>query len=319
MAIRKIYYYRIRIEDRNNHNNFTADAHTILNNIFNANCVVANRTRSLILDHGEVRTGQNIDRVTLDILHNGNDYLFARVGKTKDINEALIRDIRTNQIDNVVNPNEIGFKKLEIFTYFLLDYATGLLGFIEGQSAPSVNSIGNIINNYSDIYEMTLENIVSGEAVRTLLTPGSVISKLNYTFRVPNPEILAGLGLKREVIDILTDTDITQARLVIRNDNRRYLTTEPNVIQRLIGAIGELSLDENSDISIVGRTASSSLQEYSFEMQNYSSSIDIPTTRVDNGLLVTLPLEEIATEAFLRMRAAYTFNRDNLINLGNVI
>lgn len=318
MAIRKIYYYRISIEDRVNHNDFTINARIILNDIFNNNCIVTHNMSSLVLDHGEVRTGQNVDRVTLDILHNDNQYLFARVGKTKDVNEALIRDIRTNQIDNVVNPNEIAFKKLEIFTYFLLDYTNGILGFVEGQSAPSVNTIGNIINNYSDIYEMTLENIVSKDAVRTLLAPGSVISRLNYTFRVPNPEILAGLGLSREVIDILTDTDVTQASLVIRNDRRRYLTSEPNVIQRLIGTLEEVALDRNSDVSVVGRTPNSSLQEYSFEMENYSASVDIPTTRVDNGILVTLPLGEIAEEAFVRMRAAYTLNRDNLINLGNV-
>lgn len=318
MAVRKIYYYRIKIEDRNTHNNDTTNAIEIFNNIFRANCVVTHNTRSLLLDEGEVRTGQNIDRVTLDILRNDNEYLFARVGKTKDINEALIRDIRTNQIDNVVDPEEIAYKKLEIFTYFLLDYTNGLLGFVEGQSAPNVNTIGNIVNNYSNIYEMTLENIVSNDTVRTLLTPGSVISKLNYNFRIPNPEILLGLGLRREVIDILTDTDVTQANLIIRNDRRKYLTSEPNVIQRLIGSLREAAVDDNSDVTLVGRTANSSLQEYSFELQNYSSSVDIPTSRIEEGILVNLPLEEIALEAFIRMRAAYASCRNDLINLGNV-
>jgi hypothetical protein len=318
MGIRKVYYYRILIEDRNSHADVTENALAIINNIFSTNCTASHNTRSLILDQGEVRNGHTIDRVTLDIIINDNNYLFARVGKTKDINEALIRDIRTNRIDNVVNPQEVAYKKLEIFTYFLLDYANGVLGFIEGQSAPGVHTIQNIVNNYSDMYDMTIENIVSNETVRRLLTPGSVISKINYSFRVPNPEILEGLRLPRRVIDALTDTDVTQARLIIRNDSRKHLTSEQSSISRLIDTIGEIALDGDSGISIVGRTPNSSLQEFSFDMQNYSSTIDIPTTRIEDGNVLALPIEEYAEEAFLRMRAAYNSNRENIINLGNV-
>lgn len=314
MAERRVYYYRISILDNYTHNDETINAHTIFNEIFTTNCVNNNGFNSLILDIGE----HNVDRITMDILRVDGNYLFARVGKTKDINEALIRDVITNEINTVVDVADNEHKKLEIFTYFLLDYTTGVLGFIEGQAAPNVINLTNIIHKYNDAYSMSIENIVSGETVRTLLTPGSIVSKLNYNFRVPAPEILEGLHLPRELIDVLTDTDLTQARLVLRNDNRKHLTSEPTLIKRLIEAVQRNPLDKGDAISLIGRTQNSSLQEFSFDIQNYSTTVDIPTSRVLDGVMSTLTLEDVADEAFVRMRAAYTTQKDNIINLGNI-
>lgn len=314
MATRRIYYYRISIFDRFTQNNLTLNAHTIFNDIFSGNCANINGVDSLILDLGE----NNVDRITMDILHNDPNYLFARVGKTKDIAEVLIRDIRTNEINTVVDPSDNEYKKLEIFTYFLLDYTTGILGFIQGQAAPNVNNLINITNRYSDIYTMEIENIVSTETVRALLTPGSVISKINYNFRVPAPEILEGLDVPREIIDVLTDADLTQARLVLRNDNRKYITSEPGIIVRLIDAIQNNQTNDDNEISLTGRTVNSSLQEYSFDIQNYSTTVDIATSRIVDGIIKAYTFEEVAEEAFARMRLAYNTQRNNIINLGDI-
>jgi hypothetical protein len=314
MANRRVYYYKINIFDRYTQNNLTHNANNIFNEIFRLNCVNANGVNSLTLDQGE----HNVDRITMDIIRRDANHLFARVGKTKDINEALIRDIRTNEINTVVDVADNEHKKLEIFTYFMLDYTTGILGFIEGQAAPNVINLINITSRYSDIYTMEIENIVSNETVRALLTPGSIISKLNYNFRVPTVEILEELNMPREVIDVLTDTDLTQARLVLRNDPRKHLTSEQNIIGRLIDAIQNNPLDVSDEISLIGRTVNSSLQEYSFDIQNFSTTVDIATSHIVDGILSTYTLAEVADEAFARMSLAYNNQKNNIINLGNI-
>ena len=314
MATRRVYYYKINIFDKYTQNNLTPNANAIFNDIFRLNCVNANGVNSLTLDQGE----NNVDRITMDIIRRDANHLFARVGKTKDINEALIRDIRTNEINTVVDVADNEHKKLEIFTYFMLDYTTGILGFIEGQAAPNVINLINITNRYSDIYTMEIENIVSSQTVRALLTPGSVISKLNYNFRVPTVEILEALNVPREIIDVLTDTDLTQARLVLRNDPRKHLTSEQSIIGRLIDAIQHNPLDVSDQMSLVGRTVNSSLQEFSFDMQNFSTTVDIATSHIVEGVLSTYTLEEVADEAFARMSLAYNNQKNNIINLGNI-
>lgn len=318
MATRKVQYYKVSIEERNTHNDVIGNMYVILNDIIRENCLDVNGTRSMILQQGEVGVGNNVDRVTMDIFNFDNTYLFARVGKTKDIAEALIRDLRTNEVNNVVDPQEIGYKKLEIFTYFLLDITNGVLAFIEGQSMPSVNVLRNIVNNYNELYEMRVDNIASNETIRALLLPGSVISRINYSFRVPNPEVLAGLNLPLEAIDVLNDSDLTEVRMCLKNDNRRYLASEPRIIERLINAFGAVAERNTDDVYITGRTANSSVQDYSYGLENFSTSIDIPTTRVIDGNVVALRLEEIATEAFNRMRATYFTNREHIINIANI-
>ncbi len=317
MAIKKAYYYKFSVLDKIKgiiHNNNYKD---ILDEMFRDYLIDKDTYMPIILNEGELIGGQRIDRVTMDIISNDMNYLFARVSKSKDNKDDLIRNITTNEIYEVLSPNEIQFKTLETYTYFILDYINGVLVFVEGLQSPSVSCLKNIIDIEMFNKEIIIDNIASEDTIRALVQPGSVLSKIHYDFRVPSPEILKGLGVSGKVIDILTDTDVTMAKLTIKNDPRKSLTKDINIIQSLVNELKALNTNENK-VTIEGKTKNSTLQEYSFEIKNFMTPIDIPTSRISEGEVIQLTLYEIAEEYFIRMRAAYIANIGVIKNLANI-
>ncbi|MPN31163.1 hypothetical protein SDC9_178637 [bioreactor metagenome] len=165
--------------------------------------------------------------------------------------------------------------------------------------------------------EIIIENIASEDTVRALVQPGSVLSKIHYDFRVPTPEILRGLGISERTIDILTDTDVTMAKLTIKNEPRRNLTNNFGIIGELVDELRNLNVNDNK-VTLEGKTQNSTLQEYSYEVKNFMTPVDIPTSRTFDGEIVQLTLREIANEYFIRMRAAYIANIGVIRNLANL-
>jgi hypothetical protein len=316
MAIRKAYYYKINLINKINRTIVNNNYKDIFDVVLNDFVINDNKYRSIVLKEGELSDGQIIDRITLDIISNDQQYLFARVSKSKDNKENLIRNTATNEITEILQPDELGFKTLETYTYFLLDYTMGVLSYIEGQKAASIKEIQKLFSE-NDQYELKIENIASTETIRALLTEGSTISKIYYDFRIPNPEILNGLGLPPRAIDVLGDTTVTNARLILKNEPRKDLTKDRNIVRKLIDNLRPIRENEPK-ATVVGKTPGTTQQEYGFELKNYSTPVDIPSTRVEGGEIIVLTLKELSEQYFARMRAAYIGAIDTIRNLANL-
>ena len=320
MAVKKVYYYKASIKDKNNNELLQNNFKEIFDEIIANNTLIEDEVgvNSFILDEGKSVNGHRVDRITMDIIRNEDDYFFTRIARSKDTKETLIRNIETNEIEEVLDPQERAYKTLDICTYCLLDYNNGVIAYMEGQSAANINKFKLFIDNFSHgRYEMIIDNIASTESVRALLSPGSVLNKINYEFRLPRVEILRGLGLSPQIIDALSDTDLTEAKLILKNEPRKPLSKVQHVIENIVNVFRSENQYGNN-VSLVGKTPNTATQEYSYQYKNYSSSIDIPTTKIYNGITVVLTIEEMAEEAYQRIRAAYCSSREHLENLANL-
>ena len=320
VAIKKVYYYKASIKDKTTNELLQNNFKEIFDEIIANNTLIEDKGvfDSFILDKGKSVNGHRVDRITMDIIKNENDYFFTRIARSKDTKETLIRNIQTNEIEEVLDPQERAYKTLDICTYCLLDYNNGIIAYMEGQSAANINKLKLFIDNFSrGKYEMIIENISSTESVMALLSPGSILNKINYEFRVPRVEILKGLGLTDKAIDALSDTDLTEAKLILKNDPRKPLSKVQSVIENVVNVFRHESQYVNN-VSLVGKTPNTATQEYSYQYKNYSSSIDIQTTKIFNGIAVVLSIEEMAEEAYQRIRAAYCTSKEHLENLANL-
>lgn len=309
MANKKVYYYTFEVSSGNERRNLLPqEIRNLVNGIFNENCVNSNNLTHLVLNP----EATVLERVTMDIISNDENYLFGRIGKYKDNSESLFRNINTYEVSDVGNDEMF----LEIYTYFILDYSYNIIGYINGRSAPNAFQLEGIINSYQEEYTMSLSNIVSGETVRALNTPGATISKIEYTYRVPDIRILAHLGLNREEVLELQETEYKTVDISIKNERRKSLTGDSPIIDRLIDAFSRNNNLEKKRFK--GKVPNSSSQEYGFEMENYSTKIDVPITRVENGNLIRYSLEEIAEQIIARLRAGYLANRRHILRFANI-
>lgn len=315
MATRKVYYYKMNLVNNINNNEEINNYKGLLDNKLDDYLDENNNYTSIILNDGQISEGQILDRVTLDIIRNNEHWLFARISKSRDYKQSLIRNGQTQEISEVLSPDEIAYKTLETYTYLLLDYTEGVLSYVEGQQAAKITEIKKIFDQ-NDQFRIEIQNIASTDNIRALLTEGSTIARINYDFRIPNPEILSGLGLSNHLIDVLSDTDITNATIILKNEPRKNIVHDSSVIRRLITSLRPGN--NNQKATVVGKVPGTNQQEYGFELKNYSMTIDIPTTRLIDGALQVLSIEEVSQEYYERMRIAYRNSINTIRNLANI-
>lgn len=309
MANKKVYYYTFEVFDNIIQRKLIPqETRNIINDIFNQHSNINNNSRHLVLNP----EGNVLERVTMDIILNNEAFLFGRIGKYKDNSESLMRNINTNEAFNVGNEEMF----LEIYTYFIIDYSYNVIGYLNGKSAPSVFELKGIVNSYEEEKIMSLQNIVSGETVRALNTEGATLSKIEYSYRIPDIRILAQLGLSREQVINLQQTDYKNVEISIKNESRKNLANELPLIRSLIESFSENTNLEKKKFK--GKVPEASSQEYGFEVENYSTTIDVPTTRVENGNLIRYSLEEIADQVSTRLRTNYLANRRHILRFANI-
>ncbi|MVO71752.1 hypothetical protein GOD95_09900 [Paeniclostridium sordellii] len=311
MATKKVIYYSFNIRDNIRGINLNSDdAKNLIKETINRIGELENNITQLVLDKESLK-----HRANIDIFHNDDDYLFGRVGKLKDGKDSLIRDINTLEA-NSLNPGED--KMLEIYTYFLLDYNNGIVGYVQNKSSHKPYIVQNIINSNHENYTMDLRNVVSGETVRALMKPGSKLGKIEYSFAVPDPRILAEIGMSRESAAELAEEGAVNVNISITNskNSRNPLTRNAEIIQRLIG-----SFQTNNNISgkkFRGTPGGEKTQTFKFELENFNTPIDVQPTRVDEDSVVDLTLDELANEFFVRMRTSYTNNRRDILRFAGI-
>lgn len=311
MAEKKIIYYKSEIKRNSDNVNLNSTKYTeLIKKTISSIGVKKDNIVRLVLEEKDL-----MSRINIDIFHDNDDYLFGRVGKLKDGKDSLIRDINTQDV-NPLNPGEN--KMLEIYTYFILDYHTGIVGYVQNRSSHKPHVIGNIINYNHDNYTMELRNVVSGETVRALTKPGSKLGKIEYSFVVPDPRILAHIGVSRKSAAVLAEEGAVNVNISITSSGggRKPLTEDVEVITNLIRGFGV-----NGGISkkkFKGTPAGQKSQTFKFEVENFSTSIDVSTTQIVDNEIVDLTLDELANEFFVRMKTSYSNHRLDILRYAGI-
>lgn len=302
-----VYYYGITITNLIDNSDATSDIKKIFDDVFKNNCI--GDGNSLALSRGE-------QKVTMDIIINNDNYLFARVGKIKDNAELQVRNLATGERKDVLSDEEAEQMGIEICTYFLLDYTIGIVGFILGQSTPGVNTLVNLVNEYRDDYTMRIDSIMSNDSASVLLNKGAKISKINYSFLIPNPEILSEIGLDRNVIAEMDRMKQKEICLTIKCQERKPLFEGQEKIGRVLDWLRKRQPNVEK-LSVTGKTQSSSSKNYTFAEELLSFSISFPIQQNDNGLITNSTPTQLAEEVYERMAHLYQEHRDNLVMLAN--
>lgn len=313
MANKKVYFYKSTVRETVSNKDVTLKLKIILSDIFSKYTVPINggMAKSMTLHYAG-------EEISLDILSDDNDWCFARVGKKKDPAYNIIRDNTTKDYKYVLNKTELSKKSLEACTYFLINYRTGLVSFILGKDAPSVQVLVNIINEFEHNYIMCIDNILNPESVAKLVVPGAILNKIQYTFRTPNPEVLKTLGLNQEQIMALGLMDVSEIQLLIKNEPHKYLSRNPEHIKNLVNKLARLPQKLKESFSLIGRTPNTSSKPYKFKEESMYFNVDIPNEKIKDGIKIKLTPDDIANDIYNKLRWLYVNNEGELMCMANI-
>lgn len=300
MATRKVYYYSLDLREVRGNIDVTKDIKNIFDDIFNNNAKRIDYITTLSLQN---------DKISLDILKNNDEFLFARVGKETEHYNILKRDRSTKEFEEVLTRSETD-KILEVCTYFLLDYKNGIVGFIFGQAAPTPNAIVSIITDYSDKYTLCIDRISSPESVKSLLRPGSTIKKVKYVMRTPNIEILDALKIKPGLKNKMIHMPKQEIEILIKNGNKSMFSS----MDEMRGFIDELfSAKEKEDIILYGNSGGGRQKEFKFLEQDISYSIDIKEYDIEGKIKRRLSNDEIQQNVYNDLKVLYNKNYEEIL------
>jgi|GEM_PF-6835906 len=254
----------------------------------------------------------------MDVIENSNEYLFAKIGRQRPSVHMQKRNLETDETEEVLTMEDKNNKGIEVCTYFLLSYSTGIVSFIFTQGGPSENNLVNIIIQYKNqTHMMIIKNIVSTDTVRKLITNGSEISKISYSFSTPHAKILEHLKLSRKVTIELEQNEEIEVQLVVKNTKRRTpLAVGKEKIKSLVEEIKNIN-KEDADITkaiIEGKTLNSKSQKFLLdEEQNLNEKVIISYECDVNGNVKDV--DKFYKEVYKKLSEEYEKNKKTLMVL----
>ncbi len=233
--------------------------------------------------------------VTLDILDYKSNYLFARIGKIKPNSDMQFREYKTLNTSDVLSSAELELKGVEIFTYFILEYYSNIIGFIYGKSAPHIMMLENLSNFSDSGYEIDIVPLAHRDTIANLSKKGSALKAISYEVVSPSNRVLGGAELDKELISEITEESSIEMLVTLKAEPYFNITENHNVIHKVL-----TSLKSNKKI----RKLKIRAKEPNRKMRDY--------TLLDDYLFYNVNIDDSYTEGGVRKRFTISEYRDKI-------
>ncbi|WP_018249808.1 hypothetical protein [Orenia marismortui] len=231
---------------------------------------------------------------TLEVIDFNDEYLFARLGKTKNDTAVHLRD----RID--LKPAEIekeDNQDIEIYTYFLLNFKTGIVTFINTLSAPSITVLNDLITQFVSQKNIGTEILpILTKDVVDIIKGKGVISNIQFSVALPSDEVLGykEIGLNEKEFDKIHTGNLKKQEVsvkLISNRNRSIFENLPaQKIKEFISSVFNTSRGHISKCKIKAKDHGEKLDEYDILRNKITKKA---TFKYDNNEGILNKLKEI--------------------------
>lgn len=237
------------------------------------------------------------------------DYIFARIGRKKDINELQRRNptnFKSKDIDKDVDED------IEVFTYFymIFERAEGKVSiiYLTSLSAPGIRQLDELMTKYSlDSKKRTLISPIITRDVSNVLKSKDIVNAYSYKIAVPTDKILGlnGIGLNEEAYDNLENVKTTEVVITITAERNKNLFKDKGKIAKLTDKIYKTSGSKVKDCLAKAKNSNGTLIPYHFLDNEFIEKAKFKYTSEDGELRVKEIKEELLGK--------YLLHRDELL------
>lgn len=273
---RKISFFRISLEE---HKLIEKRNTTQINELSNSETEklfkeVYKKMTTLKNDHRacNVRTPNN-DYV-IEAYEYSNHILVARIGQQNTADTVALRDYETLESEDVpMSANQL----LELYTFFMIDFETGILSYIGLNGAPKLSAIKQLFDeSLSDRSIVAKLSVIMTDDVLDLLTRKDTISKITLSVAIPDDEILSEVvGLSKKDFDFLGNIKTKTATFKLVASKNKNLLKSNNELGTLIGRIKERFGDSVQHINVNAKNIDEKTQTYDLMNYNFTKKVEI--------------------------------------------
>lgn len=224
-----------------------------------------------------------------------------------------------NPDGTVLPPDEIGNNGVEWFTYCVLGYSHGILSLVNSKGAPNEGALARVFSCYNNRFSLETEAIPNQNLINELINGHAPeVNRVQIDIAQPDAQILQGLfGFNdREVLQAVGQ-NTSSIVFEIKPDFRGALSTDVNVISRLIGALQQ-NRNRYRSVVLSGKTTTGERQrQYDLYEEYFKYPISVSEYRQENGQKIEREKAEILRDYRLNMMNVYNDYKDIILAVSN--
>lgn len=262
-------------------------------------------------------TSDNNLHYVADVFSYKDDKLFMRVSNQKPSGGYLRRDYTTNVPASVIEGISEDKAGIEVYTYALLDYETGIFSIVNQQSAPGYKIINLFFAKYNVDYYMDFKPIPNPDGISRIYEATEPrISQIEIEVPVPSAEVLDKMfdWDAKDILDIQGNG--LKATMKLSSVDRRIITDTEAKTKGLLDCINSKITDYNK-ARVRAKAAGIKTRDYSFFDENFSYPIEIPSYEIVSGSRYYYSVNDLISIYRENLQVAYNDNKDLLRAISN--
>lgn len=249
-----------------------------------------------------------------DIFEYEGSHLFMRMSSQKPSGSYISRNYKTRIPSNVLEGISEDKEGIEIYTYALLDYSTGILCIVNQKSAPNYKLINNFFSLYNQRYLLDFLPIPNKNGIDKIYNSRSPhISSIEVEVPVPSADVLERLfnWNAEDIIDIQDGR--LKATMRLSGIDRQTITDGEIETRNLIDRIKE-RLGGYRKALVRARADGIKTQDFNFYNEYFSYPVEIRTYSIENGRKHYYTADQLITE--YKDNLIMAFNENEIILKG---
>lgn len=207
---------------------------------------------------------------------------FLKIGQQNPANTVALRDRTTLETENVPMRES---QLLELYTFCLIDFESGIVSYIGINGAPKISAVRNLFDQTLEPGENTSAHLaaIMTDDILQVLVRKHIISKVSVTVAVPEDQILSDIGLDIENFDAIRNVRTKTATYKLVGRRNRNIFTSSSKLAEMIAAIKIKFGDNLQGLTANAKDYNEKSQTYDLLQYNFTKTVVLG--REDEGLL----------------------------------
>lgn len=239
----------------------------------------------------------------IEVIEYRNKRAFIKIGQENESRTVALRNFITLETEDVPMTAE---QLLELFTFCLIDFETGIVSYIGINGAPKLSAIKSLFDRFLAGTERIFSNLAAilTRNVIELLARKHTISKMSLTVAIPSDQVLNDIGIGEDSFHDIGElkTKTATYNLVAKRNKNIFETNS-----KLVGFVESLKQKFGNniiDLTVNAKDPDENSQTYDIMQYNFTKTVALNTD--NNKNLTTNDFKDA-------LISTYNSNKDELI------
>ena len=265
--------------------------------------ICAEKMQALANEHKAMNVTVSNNQYVIEVISYEKHRAFIKIGQQNPSNTVALRDRTTLETESVPMRES---QLLELYTFCLIDFETGIVSYIGINGAPRISAVRNLFGQRIDRGENVSAHLaaIMTDDILDILVKKHIISMLSVTVAVPEDKILSDIGLDRESFDSIRNIKTKMVTYKLVGQRNKNIFSSSDKLAELIASVKIKHGDNLKGLNANAKDQGEKSQSYDLMQYNFTKTVVLG--KEDSGLL----FDDDFKEALLQ---TYTCYKDELL------